>query len=142
MRRGIAFIAVLGLAAAACGSGPSQAAIERNEAPSSTTTTEPPPQGVFTVVIENGKFTPAILEIDLNETWIVRWEHQDDPERTYILISSDRDENGDRIFESPELQAGDSFEFDFSTVPPKIYRYNTFIGNQRIPGMVDSSAEL
>jgi len=134
-------IVVLGIAAAACSSGPSPAALERNEAPSTTTTTEPPPEGVVTVVIENGKFTPAILDIDLDDTPIVRWEHQDPP-REYTLLSSDRDENGDRIFESPLLQAGDTWEFDFSGLPPAIYRYNMFIGAQRIPGMIDTQEDL
>ncbi len=34
-----------------------------------------------------------------------------------------------------------SFEFDFSALEPEIYRYYTFIGNQRVPGMVDTRSE-
>lgn len=137
MRRAIALIALLGFAVAACGSGPSEAALERDQAPSTTTTTEPPPEGVTVVLIENGKFTPANLEIALEEVWIVRWENQDPP-REYQIISRDRTEDGGFLFESPVLLPGDAWEFDFSTVETDIYRYNTYIGNQRIPGLVDT----
>jgi len=27
---------------------------------------------------------------------------------------------------------------DFREFPPALYRYNTFLGNQRIPGLVDT----
>jgi hypothetical protein len=132
-----ALIALVALAVAACGSGPSGAALERNQAPSTTTTTEPPPEGITVVLIENGKFTPSNLEIALEEIWIVKWENQDPP-REYQIISRDRNDDGDSLFESPVLAPGDSWEFDFSTLEPDIYRYNTYIGNQRIPGLVDT----
>jgi hypothetical protein len=137
LRRAIALIALLGTVVAACGSGPSEAALERNEAPSTTTTTEPPPEGVTLVIIENGKFTPSNLTIALEEVWIVKWENQDPP-REYQIIARDRDDEGNPIFESPLLLPGDSWEFDFSTLETNIYRYNTFLGNQRIPGLVDT----
>lgn len=147
MRRMIAVLAVLGLVLAACGSGPSPEALERNVAPSTTTTTEPPPEGVIIVRIENGRFAPSNLEIDLDETWLVEWHHQDAPitnqdgttvERVYQIIARDRDENGDFIFESPELAFGDVFQVDFREFEPALYRYNTFLGMQRIPGLVDT----
>lgn len=147
MRRLIAVLAVLGLVLAACGSGPSPEALERNVAPSTTTTTEPPPEGVIIVRIENGRFAPSNLEIDLDETWLVEWHHQDAPitnqdgttvERVYQIIARDRDENGDFIFESPELAFGDVFQVDFREFEPALYRYNTFLGMQRIPGLVDT----
>lgn len=147
MRRMIAVLAVLGLVLAACGSGPSPEALERNVAPSTTTTTEPPPEGVIIVRIENGRFAPSNLEIDLDETWLVEWHHQDAPitnqdgttvERIYQIIARDRDENGDFIFESPELAFGDVFQVDFREFEPALYRYNTFLGMQRIPGLVDT----
>lgn len=147
MRRFIAVLAAFGLVLAACGSGPSPEALERDVAPSTTTTTEPPPEGVVVVRIENGRFAPSNLEIDLDETWIVKWEHLDAPitnqdgsvvERIYQIISRDRDENGDFLFESPELEFGDVYEVDFSQYEPDLYRYNTFLGMQRIPGLVDT----
>lgn len=147
MRRLIAVLAVLGLVLAACGSGPSPEALERNVAPSTTTTTEPPPEGVIIVRIENGRFAPSNLEIDLDETWLVEWHHQDAPitnqdgttvERIYQITARDRDENGDFIFESPELAFGDVFQVDFRAFEPALYRYNTFLGMQRIPGLVDT----
>jgi hypothetical protein len=122
---------------AGCGSGPSQAALDRNQAPATTTTTEPPPEGVTVVIIENGKFTPSNLEIALEEIWIVKWENQDPP-REYQITSRDRNAEGESLFESPVLAPGDTWEFDFSTLEPDIYRYNTYIGNQRIPGLVDT----
>ena len=45
------------------------------------------------------------------------------------------------MFESELLLPGNTFEFDFSGLEPAIYRYYTFIGNQRIPGMVDTRPE-
>lgn len=135
MRRLIGMIIVLAVAAAGCGSGPSPEARARNEAPSTTTTTEPPPEGVVVVVIENGKFTPSNLALDLEVEWIVRWENQDPP-REYQIISRDRG-----LFESPVILPGEAWEFDFSGLEPDLYRYNTFIGNQRIPGLVDTRPE-
>ena len=42
------------------------------------------------------------------------------------------------VFESPVMQFGDIYEFDFSDLEPDLYRYNTFLGQQRIPGLVDT----
>jgi hypothetical protein len=127
-------IIVLILTAVACGSGPSPEALERNQRPSTTTTTEPPPEGVTVIVINNGAFAPSILNIDLETIWIVRWENHDDVE--YVISSQKAG-----VFESPSLAPGDSWEFDFSTVEPDVYRFVTFIGNVRIPGLIDSQPE-
>lgn len=132
MRRIIVTALASALLAAACGSGPSEAARERAEQPSTTTTTEPPPEGIVIVSIDNGRFSPANLDIDLEEFWIVRWENNDPP-REYQIISRDAG-----VFESPVLLPGDNFEVDFSALPEDIYRYNTFLGQQRIPGLVDT----
>ncbi|MFH1330094.1 MAG: hypothetical protein ABIJ48_05530 [Actinomycetota bacterium] len=133
MRRGYGTIIALALVLAACGSGPSNEALARNEPPPTTTSTTAPPEGVVVVTITNGKFTPALLEIKLETHWIVRWVN-DDPPREYVLTSRG-------VFESEVLLPGDTFEFDFSGREPDIYRYFTFIGNQRIPGMVDTRPE-
>lgn len=147
--RTIALAAMLGLVAAACGSGPSASALERNQQPSTTTTTEPPPEGVVVVSIENGRFSPSNLEIDLSEFWIVEWQHNDTPvtlqdgtveEREYQIISRDRNEDRSFVFESPILMFGEVWQFDFSELEEGLYRYNTFLGQQRIPGLVDTRA--
>jgi hypothetical protein len=141
--------ALIGLVASACASGPSPEARDRNLQPSTTTTTEPPPQGVVVVAIENGRFSPSNLEIDLGETWIVEWQHRDAPvtladgtveSREYQIISRDRNEDRSFLFESPVMQYGDTFQVDFSGLPEDLYRYNTFLGAQRIPGLVDTRA--
>lgn len=140
MRRGYGTIIALALllpacalVLAACSSGPSYDALARNEPPPTTTTTTLPPAGVVVVTIKNGKFSPALLKLDLEEAWIVRWVNEDPP-REYVLEARD-------MFTSPTLAPGDAFEFDFSTVEPAIHRYYTFIGNQRIPGSVDTRPE-
>ncbi len=133
MRRGFGTIIPLALALAACTSGPSYEALARNQPPPTTTSTTLPPEGVVIVTIENGKFTPAVLDIQLENEWIVRWVNSDPP-REYVLVSGD-------TFESPLLLPGDVFEFDFSELEPAIYRYYTYIGNQRVPGMVDTRPE-
>ena len=51
MRRVIVLTALTALSLVACASGPSPAALDRNELPSATTTTEPPPEGVLVVII-------------------------------------------------------------------------------------------
>lgn len=149
MRRFIAVMVVLGVVLVACGSGPSESALERNQQPSTTTTTEPPPEGVVFVVIENGRFSPSNLEIDLSESWIVEWQHNDAPvtladgtvrSREYQIISRDRNEDRTFLFESPVMEFGDTFQVDFSELDEDIYRYNTFLGQQRIPGLVDTRA--
>lgn len=138
MRRVIGLtVVVTTLALAACSSGPSQAARDRNEAPSTTTTTQPPPEGVVFVIIDNGRFSPSNLQLNLSSQWIVEWQNNDPP-REYQIISRDRGDDGNPIFESPVLQPGDVFQVDFSELPEGVYRYNTFLGNQRIPGLIDT----
>ncbi len=116
---------------AACASGPSPEVAARNALPSTTTTTEPPPEGVFLIDISNGRFAPSNLTLDLNQEWIVEWQNNDPP-REYQIQSSDG------LFESPLLTPGDTWQFDFSTLEPGLYRYFTFLGLQRIPGLVDT----
>ena len=111
-------------------SGPSAEAVAADRRPATTTTTEPPPEGVVIVKISNGVFRPANLKLDVNEIQVVQWHNEDDVE--YVIIGSGG------IFESPPLNQGDSFEFDFSTLPPGIHRYNAVIGFQRLPGSVDT----
>ena len=133
MRRVIVGLTLaMALLVAACGSGPSEAALALNRPPSTTTTTQPPPEGVFVVHISNGAFSPANLELDLVQYWIVEWRN-DDPPREYQITSRDAG-----LFETPVLLPGDSFQVDFREFPPALYRYNTFLGNQRIPGLVDT----
>jgi hypothetical protein len=132
MRRATGLAMAMTLLLAACGSGPSAAVLETHQLPSTTTTTEPPPEGVFIVHITNGAFSPANLDLDLNEYTIVEWRNDDAP-REYQITSRDAG-----LFESPVLKPGDSFQVDFSQFPPALYRYNTFLGAQRIPGLVDT----
>jgi len=122
----------MALLVAACGSGPSEAALALNQLPQTTTTTQPAPEGVYVVHISNGAFSPANLEIDLVTFWIVEFRN-DDPPREYQITSRDAG-----LFETPVLLPGDSFQVDFRAFPPALYRYNTFLGNQRIPGLVDT----
>ncbi|HSG78673.1 MAG TPA: hypothetical protein VLD62_03760 [Acidimicrobiia bacterium] len=142
MRRALGLAgAVLTVALVACGSGPNQEALDRNQIPTTTTPTEPPPEGIFVVVIENGKFTPSNLEFELDEFWIVRWENQDPP-REYVI--TERRSN----FESPTILPGETWEFDLRTLDDPatadkneaqaLWRYFTFIGNQRVPGIIDT----
>lgn len=111
-------------------SGPSQETIDADRRPTTTTTTEPPPEGVVIVKISNGVFRPANLKLDVSEIQSVQWVNEDDVE--YVIIGSGG------IFESPPLNNGDTYEFDFSTLPPGIHRYNAVIGFQRLPGSVDT----
>lgn len=117
---------------AACGSGPSEAVAAAGREPQATTTTEPPDEGVVVVSITNGSFRPSNLKLDLNEEWIVEWRHEDDPEREYVLEAR----NGE--FESPTLAQGDTYQVDFSQLEPDIYRYNMWIGQQRLSGFIDT----
>jgi hypothetical protein len=143
VRRIGAIAIVMSFVVAACGSGPSPEALERNERPSTTTTTEPPPEGVYTIVIENGKFTPANNRFSIDDFWIVRFENQDPP-REHV-VETRRGE-----FESPVLQPGDSWEFDLLTLDDPeteeneaedLIRYQMFIGQQRVPGIIDTRPE-
>lgn len=111
-------------------SGPSQAAIDADRRPTTTTTTEAPPEGFVIVRITNGVFRPANLKLDIEEIQSVRWVNEDDVE--YTIIGSGG------IFESPPLNQGDIFEFDFSTLDAGIHRYNAIVGFQRLPGSVDT----
>lgn len=117
-------------------SGPSQATSEANRQPTTTTTTEPPPEGEVVVFIENGVLRPSNLEIDLEVIQIIKWVNLDD--RVFVI------EGGDDSFMSEPLGTGDEFSFDYSTLPPGLYRYkavletNSLFGGVRIPGIVDS----
>lgn len=114
-------------------SEPSDAIQEAGRVPTTTTTTEPPPEGVVIVRLTNGAFQPSNLSINLDEVQIVQWINEDD--REYVILGSGG------LFESEPLMQGDMFEFDFSTVPPAIHRYNAVLGFQRIPGSVDTRPE-
>ena len=133
MRGRIATLLIAGaIALVACGSGPSPEVLAADRRPATTTTTEPPPEGVVFVRISNGAFRPSNLEIDPAETPIVRWVHEDEPEREYMI------EARGGIFSSEVLTQGDTFEVDFSELEPAIYRYFAFIGRNRVPGTVDT----
>lgn len=84
------------------------------------------------VTITNGAFRPSNLDIDVTETPVVRWVHEDSAEREYVITAR----NGE--FESPPMNPGDTFEFDFSALGPAIYRYFSVLGNHRVPGTVDT----
>ena len=133
MRGRLATLLIAGfVAVTACGSGPSPEVLAADRRPATTTTTEAPPEGVVFVRISNGAFRPSNLEIDPAETPIVRWVHEDDPEREYVI------EARGGIFASEALTTGDTFEVDFSELDPGIYRYFAFIGRNRVPGTVDT----
>jgi len=128
-----AFVTVVFVALVAIGtlrtSGPSDATVASGKNPVATTTTEAPPEGITVVRIDNGVFRPANLKIDLDEVWIVRWVNDDKVE--YLLEGTEGE------FEL-QLPPGASFEFDYSTLEPGIYRYRAFVGFNRVPGSVDS----
>lgn len=128
-------ITTLAILLGACASGPSDAALEEGRIPVATTTTEPPPEGVVVVIIEGGRFRPSNLQLDLDESWIVEWRHEDVAEREYLLQAR----RGE--FESPPLNTGDTFQVDFREFEPGIYRYYSFLGNTRVPGSVDTRPE-
>lgn len=117
-------------------SGPSEATIAADRAPTTTTTTEPPPEGVFVVEIYNAVLRPSIIEIDLGEIQIIKWINRDN--REYSIA------HNDGAFESEILGRGDTFEFDFSTLPPGLHRYHAhhdtggIMGGIRVPGLVDT----
>ncbi|MCP4305277.1 MAG: hypothetical protein GY926_21410 [bacterium] len=127
--------AIFALLLGACSSGPSDAALESGRSPVVTTTTEAPPEGIAVVIIEGGRFRPSNLKLDLNDEWIVEWRHEDIAEREYTLEAR----NGE--FESEVLTPGSIFQVDFSELEPGIYRYFSFLGNNRIPGSVDTRPE-
>ena len=89
----------------------------------------PAPEGVVVVRMANGAFRPSNLQIQLEETSIVKWVNEDD--REYLLAGRDGE------FETT-LVPGGEFEFDFATLAPGIYRYFAEVGFQRIPGSVDT----
>lgn len=117
-------------------SGPSDATIEAERQPTTTTTTEPPPEGVFVVHIDNGVLRPSNIEIDIAVIQIVEWINNDD--RVFVI------EAADGAFASPPLSMGDSFRFDYSTLPTALHRYKAILetdsifGGVRIPGLVDT----
>jgi len=124
---------ILALGLGACASGPSDQALAANRQPTTTTTTEPPPQGVQVVIIEGGRFRPSNVELDLDEIWIIQWRHEDEADREYILEAREGEWET-----SPTLASGDTFQVDFSQLPPGIYRYFAYLGNNRIPGSIDT----
>lgn len=124
---------ILALLLGACASGPSEEALAADRKPTTTTTTEPPPEGIAIISIENGRFSPSNLKIDLNEFWIVEWRQQDTGDREYVIQARE-----DEWEPSPPLQQGDTFQVDFSELPPDIYRYYAYLGNNRIPGSIDT----
>jgi hypothetical protein len=124
---------ILALLLGACASGPSESALAADRKPVVTTTTEPPPEGITFVTIQNGRFSPSNLKVDLDEAWIVEWRQEDTGDREYVIEAREGD------FEpSPPLQLGDTFQVDFSELPPGIYRYYSYLGNNRIPGSIDT----
>lgn len=133
--RWVLMTVIIGVLLSACGSGPSDAALESGKVPVSTTTTEPPPEGIVVVIIEGGRFRPSNLKLDLDEAWIVEWRHEDVAEREYTLEAR----NGE--FMSELMTPGSVFQVDFSELETGIYRYFSFLGNNRIPGSVDTRPE-
>lgn len=117
-------------------SSPSDATVEADRQPTTTTTTEPPPEGVFIVHIDNGVLRPSNLEIDIAVIQIVEWVNTDD--RVFVIEATDGS------FASPPLGTGDSFRFDYSTLPTALHRYkavletDSLFGGVRIPGLVDT----
>ncbi len=128
----IALMALGALLLTACGSGPTEAVLAAGRIPATTTTTEAPPEGVVVVTITNGSFRPSNLKLDLNEQWIVEWQHEDTDDREYVLEGR----NGEFI--SPTLVNGDVYQWDLSELEPGIYRYFTWLGQQRVPGSIDT----
>lgn len=131
--RWVMLTVIVALALGACSSGPSDSALEADRAPTTTTTTEPPPEGITVVIIEGGRFRPSNLKLDLNEFWIVEWRHEDSEDREYNIEAR----NGDWEPSGP-MGPGDVFQVDLSQFEPGIYRYYSFLGNNRIPGSIDT----
>jgi hypothetical protein len=131
-------LTVITLVAAACGSGPSPEAIARDRRIATTTTTEPPPAGTTVIKIVNGAFAPAILEIDIDETPIVEWRHEDNREGAVYVISTTTRVEGELPFQSEEMTFGDTFTVNFGELPPDIYRYFALAGFNRLPGTIDT----
>ena len=136
MRRILALAFVVLLVGGACASGPAAEVVAAGRTPSTTTTTLPPPEGVTVVRISNASFRPSNLTIDLDEIWIVEWLNEDD--REYQIISRSRGEDGERLFESPMLTQGDTWQLDFRELEPAVHRYFMTLGAQSIPGLVDT----
>lgn len=128
----VAVFGILLVLGSITGSGPSEAALANNQRPTTTTTTEPPPEGVVVVELRNGSFGPANLKLDLNRAWIVRWVNRDP--RDVILFDRSRED----LFNVPLAANGGEFEFDYSELPPAIWRYSAEIGRQLIPGQIDT----
>lgn len=118
------------LLAAACASGPSPAVVARSLPPPVTTTTEPLAEGIVLIKIFNAAFQPAVLELDPGAFPVIRWENTDDVEYTIFARGGE--------FESPVLGPGATWDFDFSTLEPNVYRYFIIRGAQRIPGLIDT----
>ena len=82
--------------------------------------------------IQNGSFQPSNLKVNLDDIQIIRWVHEDQEGRIYTFTSSDT------FWEPIELDRGDEFEFDFSSVDPGLYRYSAQLGNAFLPGIIDT----
>lgn len=157
----VAVVALVGACSSAAGTSttgpPPTTAAPPTTAPPATTTTMPPAttttlappttaeaegveiadDGAYVVHIRNGSLHPSVLNVDPESAALVRW-HNDD-EVPYVLTSRTRDENGDRLFESDEIEPGGTYEIDFSQWEPAAFSYFTMRGNSRIPGLVDTS---
>lgn len=133
MRRLVALLVATAFIAASCGSGPTPAVEARGLVPTTTTTTEPLPEGLVIVKIRNASFSPQIVELDLDKFHTVRWVNED-ADVEYIV--QERRET----FVSPPLKTGDEFEVDFrgEDLGPKLWRYETTRGLQRITGTIDA----
>ncbi len=139
MRRIVVLALGAMLVSSACASGPAPEVLAAGRTPSTTTTTLPPPEGVTVVRIANASFRPSNLTLDIDREWIVEWRNEDD--REYQIISRDRNDEGERIFESPMLVEGDTWQVDFRDLEPAVYRYFMTLGAQSIPGLVDTRPE-
>lgn len=129
----IALVSVVVLLVAACSSGPSSPDLRP---PTSTTTTEAPEVGIEIVRIRNGSFQPPQLRIDIDETPTVRFVHDDNPEVTYTIITS----NGP--WEDFELADGGEHDIDFTGVEPQLYRFSAIAGFVRLPFSIDARPDI
>lgn len=131
--RWVMLTVIVALSVGSCASGPSDSALAAGRAPTTTTTTEPPPEGVVVVIIEGGRFRPSNLSLDLTQASIVEWRHEDSAEREYVIEARE-----DEFEDSPLLSPGDTFQVDFGKLGEDIFRYYSFLGNNRVPGSVDT----
>ncbi len=83
----------------------------------------------------------------MSKLWIVEWQHNDAPgtladgtvqTREDQIISRNRKEDNTFLFESPVMKFDDVYRIYFNELPEGLDRYNTFLGLQRIPSLVDT----